>query len=163
MSFMVVSGKTFICHECSHRMSVEYEGGALMTQIGDFEVMRQQEIAEELGERSSYLYDFGLCESCYIETVSKTSRERNNKLRELLERLDVLYSASGEEISALFPEVMEYVKKDFSLYDVNKAVGGLEDDFFEDKRQHKGKRRSPLKTFWHNYEEVLEGYILKQI
>ena len=65
MSFMVVGGKTFICHECGHRVSVDYKGGAMMTQIGDFEVMRQQEIAEELNEqqkpdeRGFYIYDFG--------------------------------------------------------------------------------------------------------
>ena len=48
MSFMLTRGKVFVCQKCEHRVSVEYEGGTAMTQIGDFEVMRQMQIAEEL-------------------------------------------------------------------------------------------------------------------
>ncbi len=42
--------KTFICEKCGDCIRIGYEGSTLMMQIGDFEVMRQQKIAEELGE-----------------------------------------------------------------------------------------------------------------
>ena len=124
MSFIVVGGKTFICRECGHRVSVDYKGGAMMTQIGDFEVIRQQEIVEELNkqqkpdERGFYLYDFGLCASCYEKTVLKPQRERNNKLNELFEELDILHASSTEDINIAFTEALEQVKKNLTRDDI---------------------------------------------
>ena len=129
MSFLTVRGKIFVCYECAHRVIVEYEGGALLTQIGDFEVMRQLEIAEELGEREAaeergfYLYDFGLCESCYEKTVAKSQRDRDLELSELLKALDELYRSGREEIEDIFNEVLEELKEHLTRDDIDKAVG----------------------------------------
>ena len=169
MSFMVVGGKTFICRECGHRVSVDYKSGAMMTQIGDFEVMRQQEIAEELNEqqkpdeRGFYIYDFGLCTSCYEKTALKPQRVRNNKLNELFEQLDILHASSTEDINIAFTEALEQVKKNLTRDDISNAVGGLDDNILEDNRQHKGKRKSPMKSFVHTNSEELERYILKKV
>ena len=169
MSFSVVGGKTFICYECGHRVSVDYEGGAMMTQIGDLEVIRQQEIAEELNEqqipdeRGFYLYDFGLCASCYEKTISKSAKEQNNKLNELFRQLDVLYTSSTEDINISFTEALKQIRKNLTKGDISKAVGGLDDDILEDNRLHKGKRKSPMKSFIHTNSEELERYILKKV
>jgi len=94
MSFMLTRGKIFICQKCGHRVQVEYEGGETMTQIGDFEVMRQTQIAEELceqqtieGSKGFYLYDFGLCGTCYEKDIDKAMKEKSRELNRLFPKL----------------------------------------------------------------------------
>lgn len=169
MSFMLVSGKQFICESCEKVISVEYKDGAKMTQIGDFEIMRQQQIAQEFGEqqvineKGFYLYDFGLCEPCYEKTVPETLRKRSTRINELLHNLDLLYRSAYGEIDEQFSKTLKQVGSNLTWNDISQAVGGIDEDELEDKRQHKGKRKSPLKTFMHSYAEELEHYIINQV
>ncbi len=169
MSFTVVGGKIFICEKCKGRLHIDYKGGAGMTQIGDFEVVHQQQIAQELGEqqvideRGFYLYNFGLCASCYEKFVPETLREKSNRFNEFFSQLNMLYEDTYKKIDEYFPKAIEQVESNLTWDDISKAVGGLDEDELEDKRQHKGKRRSPLKTFIHSYEEVLDHYIINSV
>ncbi len=83
MSFMTVRGKIFICSQCEKSLTIEYQGGATMTQIGDMEVYRQQELSQQLGQPSAYpesegyyLYDIGLCAECYTDVNKKINSDR---------------------------------------------------------------------------------------
>ena len=168
MSFLVVGGKTFICQECGHRVSVDYEGGAMMTQIGDFEVMRQQEIAEELNEQQSldergfYLYDFGVCQSCY-RSVDEETRARSDKFNELYRSVDSLYRSAYAKVDDNFIKSLEQLASILTWNDISEMAGGVSREELIDTRQHKGKRKSPLKQFIHNYSEKVEHAITRRI
>ena len=168
MSLLVVGGKTFICQECGHRVSVDYEDGAMMTQIGDLEVMYQQEIAEELNEqqtlddRGFYLYDFGVCKSCY-EKLDAETKKRSDKFNELYRSVDSLYRSAYTKVYDSFTKSMEQVVSNLTWNDISEMVGGVSKDDLIETRQHKGKRRSPLKQFIRNNSTKLEKAIIKRI
>lgn len=162
MSFMIVSGKTFICQICENSLRVEYEGGPLMTQIGDFEVMQQQDIARELGDQNEndgfYLYDFGICASCYEKEVDKSLKEKSVQINELLTKLNNLSALLEEAFVKTLPKVESSITWNKIVEDFN-----LADDILVDNRQNKGKRNTPLKKFIRNYSDDLESYIIKKV
>ena len=83
MSFMVVSGKQFMCSDCEKIVQIEYEGGAQMTQIGDLSVMEQIQLSEQFGsEFDSYLYDIGICNECFD---NEKELKRSNEIFKLID------------------------------------------------------------------------------
>ena len=107
MSFLLVSGKQYHCSTCGAKHLVEFEGGPQYTQIGDFAVMDEKQLAQEYGqpnanpdEEGYYLYDFITCAACranqvkddpekadaaieLIRMIGLASMERDQRLREI--------------------------------------------------------------------------------
>ena len=153
---MVVKGKRFVCEKCGHTVQMDYEGGAQMTQIGDFEVMRQMELIEEYADtidEGVYILDFGICETCFEHTIPKEVVENSRRIGSLLEELENLNSKARETISTHFDTVFREIEVGFTFDELSDIAGGIDKDTFVDKRQHKGKRHSPIKTFVRNESE----------
>jgi len=160
---MLVSGKRFVCTECNHTVEVHYEGGTLMTQIGDFEVMRQMQIQEELSDEGAYLYDFGLCTVCYEQNLPQELKDRVVQIDLLIDKLGEHYNTVREKIAKHFEELLTKVEENLSFEDLSEITGGLNLETFIDTRQHKGKRRSPLKDFLREYSEEIEHAMLQKV
>ncbi len=168
MSFMLTRGKIFICQKCGHRVQVEYEGGETMTQIGDFEVMRQTQIAEELCEQQTiesskgfYLYDFGLCGTCYEKDIDKAMKEKSRELNRLFPKLDVLYGRAYQTLNEKFEQALGDVEAHISWDEISKVAGGYIKDSFD--KPFQGKRDNPIRIFMRTYGESLEKLIINKI
>lgn len=162
MSWMLVRGKKFICNKCGKVTLVEYQGGALMTQIGDIEIMKQEHIAKELGENQNgengyYLYDIGICENCYKTKINKSIQNRCERvdalLQELQENLELLEKTFYENL----PKVRDIIKWNEMAKELE-----IDTDSLIDRRENKSKKRTPLKTYIHNNADKLTYYIVKK-
>ena len=198
MSFMEIGGKTFICSKCEHRVNIDYEGGVQLTQVGELEIMNQEEILKELAktypktlagkladklfrlggqapfmdaamnsqlraERGFYLYDLSLCESCYKKSVPEALRAKSNKFDEVSVQLDKLYNNTFIEIEKYFAETLDHVTSVLTRNDIFEAIGGVDEESLKDKRQHKGKRKTPIETLIHNNKDKLEQHIINMV
>lgn len=70
MSFLNIRGEQIHCENCGKTISVEYEGGAMPTHIGDMSVAEQTELSEQFmpdydAENNGYYYQrFAVCSDC---------------------------------------------------------------------------------------------------
>lgn len=169
MSFMLVAGKIFRCTECQKAVQVEYEGGALVTQIGDMAVSRQLEYSEQLGQPSAdpykegfYLYDFGVCGSCYENLASAEDRERYGQIFHLISTIEAERSQAIEAVSDVAADAIKSVALGLTLLDISKAIDSPVDARLGDKHATVGKKRRQITGFVQDYSNRIQPYILEK-
>lgn len=72
MSWLNIRGKVYHCLRCPEIITVEYEGDACMTQIGDNRVHAQMALTQRYGQPKAnpdsegyYLHEEVICEPCF--------------------------------------------------------------------------------------------------
>lgn len=166
---MLVAGKIFVCPECQKTVQVDYEGGALVTQIGDMEVMRQLEYSEQLGqpnadpdEEGFYLYDFGVCGACYENLASAENRERYEQILHLLDKIEAERSQAIEAISLIAEDAIRSVAANLTLEDISAAIGRPVDATLGDKHATAAKKQRLITGFVQDYSNRIKPYILNK-
>ncbi|MBE7031421.1 MAG: hypothetical protein E7401_00470 [Ruminococcaceae bacterium] len=70
MSFLNIRGEKIHCKKCGEVCTIEYEGGAKPTQIGDFSVIEQKRLSKkymrnyDAKDKGYYYHHFGICSRC---------------------------------------------------------------------------------------------------
>jgi len=81
MSFLNLRGKMIHCSNCDKTATVEYEGGNRLTQIGDVNVMEQEELNKrympssyDYQQEGYYFHSTAICKNC-LESDSQLAKE----------------------------------------------------------------------------------------
>lgn len=169
MSFMLICGKIFHCLNCGKEVRVDYKGGPLITQIGDFRIIEVLELSKIYGQPNSnpdmdgyFLHDVGLCESCYILKVDYIERERSREIFDLINQISTLRNKTQESISSLIPNIFNTVAFKMTVEDIQSAINNSFDPYLGDKHATPQKRRRLFNDFINRNKEVLTSYILKK-
>lgn len=91
MSFLLLEGMEYHCIECSHRFTVNYEGGPCNLQVGESAIFRQMELNKKYGlhtgpdrpmdsilGKSQYLHEECICADCYLNKHYSAQQEAIN-------------------------------------------------------------------------------------
>jgi hypothetical protein len=172
MSFLLVSGKSFRCESCKHTIQVEYEGGAALTQIGDYRVSLQQEYSKEFGQPNDnpetegyYLFDIGVCQECYQNNIFLKDQSTEQNKQKLLSGYDDLISkkdAFVEENLELFTKFISEKIETFSLDNINIIAGKDFDPDLGDKYASPKKKKGLFNAYFQqNIRDRVVPYFLK--
>ncbi|WKZ16287.1 MAG: hypothetical protein QY317_03070 [Candidatus Jettenia caeni] len=78
MSWLNIRGKIYHCLKCPESITIEYEGGARLTQIGDNRVYEQMALTQRYGQPSAnperegyYLHKEAMCETCFKNSTNE--------------------------------------------------------------------------------------------
>ena len=179
MSFLMVSGQIFICTECSKKVRVEYEGGAILTQVGDafaedYKKKRLRrliwEAAKKLffittpvnAEHGEYLEAYGLCEKCYLANVSSGDRLKIQRITQLVDELSVEREKVMKVIEAELPEVLASISLGLTKEDVESAIGHSFDSTLGDIHSTPRKKKGRFNAFYQKEKNLLEKYLLRK-
>ena len=131
MSFLLVAGKIFVCQKCQKLITIEYEGGALLTQIGDENVMQQSEYSQHMkqpnsnpDEQGHFLYDIGLCTSCYHVQNSRSDQLKNEEIFEITNSITTSNEEAKAAILEVLPGLLKGIASEMTIDDVSSAVNG---------------------------------------
>lgn len=167
MSFMLVTGKIFLCNVCQKRLKVNYEGGALYTQIGDNRIMQQQDIADSYkqpnpnpNEEGYYLYDIGLCENCWEVQVDGGQKSMFEEIVKIMNTNVALRDNTILIIEEMLPNLTENIACAMTIEDVKSAIATPIDLTLGDKHATLSKRQKLCKSFAQHHRDALENYII---
>lgn len=135
MSWLCISGKRFLCVNCEWTILVEFDGGALMTQIGDHNILAQVEQYKKLDMQPNpdpmkngfYLYDRTLCPNCYAEYKRNNALfvEENEKLLEIINELsqqkDVELKSIKSDVD--FDRTIDKLINEISIREIDNIIG----------------------------------------
>jgi hypothetical protein len=169
MSFLLVSGKIFICSECNRSVKVNYKEGALPTQIGDIEITHQLELSSEIGQPNSdpneegyYLYDIGMCEKCYFSLIDESERKRSSEISRCIHGIITARDERINAFSSLNPTLFEDVVSKITLAEICSALSEDIASLTGDKHDSISKKQRLKKAFIHKYKSEIESYILNK-
>jgi len=166
MSFMIVSGKRFICEVCGKTIQIEYEGGAKYTQIGEMNLLEQQETAEYLGLRgdNTYLYDIGICHDCFEKKVDKEARENSARAIALAEEIYTHRDETLNRINAQIAELSDSLVSNIGLSDILSISNDEKvERVLSDKHMAPAKRSKQIKDIVRKNRYEIEMYIIKKV
>jgi len=167
MSFLLVSGKSYLCEICNCTIQVEYEGGPALTQIGDYSVSQQLEYSKEFGQPNEnpeidgyYLLDIGVCQECYRNNILLKDQATEKNKQKLLSGYDDLISKKAtfmEENMKLFTDFISKKIDAFSLDEINILIGEDFDPNLGDKYANPKKK----KGLWNHYfQQEIRGKVV---
>ncbi len=107
MSWLNVCGKLYHCIKCADTVSVEYEGGVRLTQIGDNRVYEQMALTQRYGQPATnpdsegyYLHEEALCEGCFEKFHNqKGQRKYFEEIMSLCDQLSEIGEIYSDNIS----------------------------------------------------------------
>ena len=169
MSFMTVRGKIFICSQCEKSLTIEYQGGAQMTQIGDMEVYRQQELSQQLGQLSAdperegyYLYDIGLCAECYTDVSREINSDREKKVFSLIDSLNEKKKSYLDDIEEIISSISMKLIYQWDLNMLQSILGKKLGALLNDKHMAKSKREKQIRDLLRKRHFNLESSIIEE-
>jgi hypothetical protein len=129
MSWMLVSGKVYFCTKCQGHIQVEYEGGALETQVGDSVIDEQSVLLDEFAQPNVnpetdgyYLYEKIICEDCFVKLgIDETDAKR---LMVLLDEVDATINHVVAQVCAVFQNPTPHDLKEFIGESAFKELSG---------------------------------------
>lgn len=114
MSFLLTCGKMYHCLNCNLIIKINYEGGALNTQIGDFSVIFQMSLYEKYGNgnfnpetQGFYLHEEGYCQKCCEKSIDINESETINKIYAYMDKISELRDIFDKRIKTLHQEIFE--------------------------------------------------------
>jgi hypothetical protein len=127
MSWMLVTGKIYQCTNCGNHIQVEYENGAVMTQVSDEVCFQQSEMLDEFEQPNAnpdtdgyYLQEKVTCEECYIK--SGFNESDGGRLMALFDEVDKAANLIVGQVLAKFGNMTQEDMKDiFAIY-ANRAA-----------------------------------------
>ncbi|MCR4693175.1 MAG: hypothetical protein K5664_04770 [Firmicutes bacterium] len=133
MSFLNIRGEKIYCEKCGECITIEYEGGPQMTQIGDMEVYEQMEVSKELlpdYDAEKYGYYFirvAVCSKC------KSKRKKVFDDDYILFRYMDKYNELEEFKENMLEEMVKYIRKNLS----EDMLREIDADAYEELKQKK--------------------------
>ncbi len=116
MSFLLVSGKQFICSSCEKVVRIEYKNSPMQTQVGDFKAMHHMELSQQYGQINSnpneegyYLYDFGLCSDCFAKEVNDEVRKKSDRIVYIYDKLAEIHDTYSQNINKSIPDTAKEI------------------------------------------------------
>lgn len=102
------------CLNCNSIIKINYEGGALNTQIGDFSVIFQMSLYEKYGNgnlnpetQGFYLHEEGYCQKCCEKSMDINESETINKIYAYMDKISELRDIFDKRIKTLHQEIFE--------------------------------------------------------
>ena len=151
MSFMLVRGKIYRCADCEYSVKIDYQGGAQLTQIGEWNVLHQHMLEHQpllpmwfpksrqleniidlgrgfmpwlpWGRGSHYLLDIGFCEACKNKRCEGFDGNRGERIDHLGGKTDKIRLQAIDAIGELVPELLDAVITETSLEELEKVMG----------------------------------------
>lgn len=114
MSFLLIYGKMYHCLNCNSIIKINYEEGALNTQIGDFSVMFQMDLYQKYGNanldpetQGFYLHEEGYCQKCCEKSIDINESETINKIYAYMDKISKLRDIFDKRIENLHQKIFE--------------------------------------------------------
>lgn len=163
MSWMLVVGKVYHCAECGSSLQVEYEGGAVMTQVSDMVIEEQSGLLDEFNQPNCspevdgyYLQEIIVCEKCFVK--KEYDGTHASHMMELLSDVDKV----ADDLIGQVRASCEYP----TLEDLKDFIGvEIFNDLSSKSMLPARKKRKLNETFqsWHCADEFLARLITREI
>jgi len=182
MSFLLVTGKIFLCQNCEAKIQIEYEGGAILTQVGDKNVSQQIEYSKKFGQphddpeedgfylydedEDFYLYDFGICSKCYFETVFSKNKIREESNQKIIEGYQRIFNEKNKTLESLVDSIGKCIEKrisNFEIREMDKLIGETFDPDFGDKHALLSKKKRKLNKMFQEIRDKVKAYFISSV
>ena len=169
MSFLNVVGKIYRCSECQKSIRIEYQDGARLTQIGDWNVTSQLELSKKLGqpndnpdENGYYLYDIRICIDCFNKQNGVLDNDKLETIGQINNDLLERREKTVADIEELTPGILDDIISPLTLTDVENIIGGSVDPSFGDKHATPKKRKRLINEFLDQHRDKFAEFFRRK-
>lgn len=169
MSFLLTCGKMYHCLNCNSITKVNYEGGALDTQIGDFSVIFQMDLYQKYGNgklnpetQGFYLHEEGYCQKCCEKSIDINESETINKIYGYMDKISEFREVFDKRIENLQQNIFEEWLTKVDLAYCKKISPDTYRNTMENRDFEKIKKKL-IKKFVNKNRPLLEQDIIKEL